>query len=112
VKTGSPAYRVGLVALLVIVGLVVVQPLGVFWHFVHDHLGEHSRTTHDGLAVHVTDDDAPDHDTDHCHMWMTPADAAVTPQVRQPKAVATAGLFKDAPLPSAPQFPPFSPPRA
>ena len=111
-KIGSPAYRVGLLALLVIVALVVVQPLGVFWHFVHDHLGEHSGTPHDGLAVHLADDDAPDHDADHCHMWMTPADAAITPQVCQPQAVAGAGLFENAPLPSAPQFPPFSPPRA
>jgi hypothetical protein len=98
--------------LLVIAALVVVQPLGVFWHFVHDHLGEHSATAHDGLTVHLADADDPDHDADHCHMWLTPADAAVMPRVRRPQAIAAMGLFEDVPLPSVPQFPPFSPPRA
>src|SRR5882672_12800897 len=77
-----PASRVSVVALLVIATLVLVQPGGVFLHFVDDHLGEHSRTAHDGLTVHLADGDAPDHDADHCHMWMTPANAAVMPRVQ------------------------------
>jgi len=112
VRIGHPAYRFGVIALLLIAALVVVQPLGVFGHVVHDHLGEHSTTAHDGLAVHLADADALDHDADHCHMWLTPADAAVMPHVHQPQAIAAMGRFEDVPLPSAPQFPPFSPPRA
>jgi hypothetical protein len=36
------SYRAGVIALLAIAMLIAVQRLGGFWHFVHDHLGEHS----------------------------------------------------------------------
>jgi len=107
-----PASRVSVVALLVIATLVLVQPVGVFLHFVDDHLGEHSRTAHDGLTVHLADGDAPGHDADHCHMWMTPADAAVMPRVQRPHAVTVLAVFEPVSRPTAPLFPPFSPPRA
>ena len=106
-------YRAGLVALLAIAMLIATQPLGVFWHFVHDHLGEHSDATFiDGVAIDLGDADAADHDADHHHMWMTPAATIETPQVSKPRVIAALGLFEEALSPSAAPLPPFSPPRA
>ncbi len=105
-------YRAGVVALLAIAMLIATQPLGVFWHFIHDHLDEHSHAAHDGVAVHLGDADAADHDADHHHVWMTPAATVETPQVSQPHMIAALGPFEDTPWPSAAPFPPFSPPRA
>jgi hypothetical protein len=105
-------YRAGVVTLLAIAMLIATQPLGVFWHFVHDHLGEHSHAAHDGVAIHLGDADAADHDADHQHVWMIPAATAETPHVSQLHVVAVLGAFEDIPLPSRAPFPPFSPPRA
>ena len=105
-------YRAGVIALLAIAVLIVAQPLGVFSHFVHDHLGEHSHAAHDGVAIHPGDADAADHDADHHHVWTTAAATVETPRVSQPHVIAALGLFEDTPWPSATPFPPFSPPRA
>jgi hypothetical protein len=104
--------RAGVVALLAIALLLATQPHGVFWHFVHDHLSEHSHAAHDGLAIHFGEADASDHDADHCDVWMIPAATVVAPSVFQPHAIAVVGIVEDTRWPSAAPFPPFSPPRA
>jgi len=105
-------YRAGFLAFLVIAMFIVIQPLGVFWHFVHDHPGEHSDAAHDGVVVHRGDADASDHEADHSHVWTMPAAAAVVPQVRQPHVIAAMRLIEDTPLRSASPLPPFPPPRS
>ena len=105
-------YRSGLVALLAIAMLIATQPLGVFWHFVHDHLGEHSHDGHHGVAIDSGEADAADHDADHHHVWMTPAATIETSRVSEPRVIAALGLFEEALSPSAAPLPPFSPPRA
>jgi len=112
VTSRPTACRVGILVLLVVATLIVVQPLGVFWHFVHDHLGEHSGVTHVAAAIHLEDADAPDHGADHCHVWMTPADTVILPGVDRPHVVAVVTVFEHVSGPTAPLFPPFSPPRA
>jgi hypothetical protein len=106
------SYRAGVVALLAIATLIATQPLGVFWHFVHDHLGEYSHAAHDSAALHLGDADAADHDADHHHIWMTPAATVEPPQISQPRMTTAISVFEDASWPSATPFPPFSPPRA
>jgi hypothetical protein len=92
--------------------LLVSQPLGVFWHFVHDHFADHLHAAHDDLAIQLEDSHAADHDGDHSHLWVTPAEVAVAPRIGQPQAIHALCSFEDASPPSAPPFPPFSPPRA
>lgn len=104
--------RDGAIALLVIAMLLATQPQGVFWHFIHDHLSEHSHGAHDGIGIHLGDADASDHDTDHCHLWVIQAAAVVAPGVCQPHAIAGVRISEDTHWPSAAPFPPFSPPRA
>src|SRR5438552_7488592 len=101
-----------LLAVLAIALLIVVQPLGVFWHFIEDHVDGHSHAGHDGIAIHVADADAPHHEADHGHVWMPPAASVVATRMGRPHPIAALRPFEDVPRPSAAPFPPFSPPRA
>jgi hypothetical protein len=96
--------------LVAIVMLIAAQPVGVLWHFAHDHVGDHS---HDDVAgLHVADTDATDHEADHGHLWTIAAAAVIAPRVSQPHPIAELDLVEDLSQPSRAPFPPFSPPRA
>ena len=106
----SIPFRAGLLTVVAII--IAIQPLGVLAHFVHDHHDDHSHVTPDGLAIHLDDAHAADHDADHFHEWTTPGAAVVKAGISQPQLVAALDVFEDVSWPSAAPFPPFSPPRA
>jgi hypothetical protein len=105
------AYQVGVLRWVLIAALVAIQPLGVFEHVVHDHLGDHSHFAHEAVA-HPGDLAAPEHDADHGHVWMTPAVVLVTPLLGHPQGFRAGLVADDVPPASAAPQPPFSPPRA
>jgi hypothetical protein len=98
--------------LIAIVMLIATQPVGVLWHFVHDHLDEHSHEGHDAPGLHLGDADASDHHADHGHLWTISAAVVMPPRLSQPHPIAALQLVEDVSQPSPAPFPPFSPPRA
>ena len=107
-----PTHWASVIVLLAIVMLIAAQPVGVLWHFAHDHVGDHAHEGHDVAGLHVADTDAYDHEADHGHLWTIAAAAVVAPRLSQPHPIAALQLVEDVSQPSRTPFPPFSPPRA
>jgi hypothetical protein len=107
-----PSHWASLIVLLAIVMLIAAQPVGVLWHFAHDHVGDHADDGHDVAGVHAADTDADDHEADHGHLWSIAAAAVVPPRLSQPQPIAALQLVEAGSQPSRAPFPPFSPPRA
>jgi hypothetical protein len=96
---------------LAIAMLIVAQPVGVFWHYAHEHL-DHFHGSTDAVAVDVGTSDVTDHEADHSHMWTIPAAAVFAPSVSEPPTIAALVPLEDLSKSSPAPFPPFPPPRA
>jgi hypothetical protein len=106
-----PAEWAPVLVLVAIVMLIATQPVGVLWHFTHDHVGEHSHDEHDAPGLHVADADASDH-ADHGHLWTIAAAVVMSPRLSQPHPLAVLPMVEDVSQPSLAPVPTFSPPRA
>lgn len=108
-SVGTRRRPVLLVAMLILMAVVVIEPVGVLGHFLHDHIGAHAHWG-DAGGFHPSGGNAPD-DDHHWHHLMVPADLAESGNLRAPHAVVT-GVAGDrrGHVVSAP-FLPFSPPR-
>jgi len=107
-------HRMGIImTVLITTTLVVIGPLGLLSHFVHDHIDPGMvGVAPDGTVAHVENADSPGHDSHHWHFWMVPGDSANGPEVGQSSAATRVMVVDDVWGPTVPPFPPFSPPRA
>ena len=88
--------------------VIVIEPVGIFGHFLHDHIG-HTRAADGGLRA--GGDDAPGGDDHHWHHLMLPADVSDNPGLRTPRPPVATVTGRDVGSAVASPFLLFSPPR-
>jgi hypothetical protein len=112
IARGEKSARCALVTAILLLGAVMVlEPIGVFGHFLHDHAGPHSPAGHFDV-LRAGGVDAPDGADHHWHHLMFPAEIIEHPVVAALPVLVGPVADAKAERPATAPFLAFCPPRS